>query len=125
MLSMSKGNDKELTMKAEEKLMCPQCNHNLRKIPVRVQDAHTQAISYQCGHCGYFEFEDASINTVLNELRENESPLKIKQKVVKLSQDRLGMYFNNNVVRSLNLKPGEEIYVSVPDKKHIIIEMRP
>ena len=49
--------------------------------------------------------------------------LKIKQKIVKLSQDRLGMYFNNHIVRSLNLKKGEEIYASVPDKKHIILEL--
>jgi hypothetical protein len=58
---------------------------------------------------------------VINELRE--TPLKIKQKIVKLSQDRLGIYFNKNIVRSLNLKKGEEIYLSVPDKKHIVIEV--
>jgi hypothetical protein len=27
-------------------------------------------------------------------------------------------------VRSLDIKKGEEIYVSVPDKKHIVLELR-
>ena len=58
---------------------------------------------------------------VVQELRD--TPLKIKQKVIKLSQDRLGIYLNNNVVRSLNIKKGEDIYVSVPDKKHIVLEI--
>jgi hypothetical protein len=49
--------------------------------------------------------------------------LNIKQKIVKLSQDRLGIYFNKNVVRSLHLKKGEDIFVSVPDKKHIVLEI--
>ena len=49
-----------------------------------------------------------SSQKVVQELRE--TPLKIRQKIVKLSQDRLGIYFNNNVVRSLDLKKGEEIF---------------
>ena len=48
----------------------------------------------------------------------------MKQKIVKISQDRLGVYFNNNIIRSLDLKKGEEIYVSVPDKRHIILELK-
>jgi hypothetical protein len=58
---------------------------------------------------------------VLHELRE--TPLRIKQKIVKLSADRLGMYFSKHIVRSLDMKKGEDIYISVPDKKHIIIEI--
>lgn len=58
---------------------------------------------------------------MLEELRE--TPLKLRQKVVKLSQDRLGIYFSSHVVRSLNIKKGEEIYLSVPDKRHILIEL--
>ena len=37
---------------------------------------------------------------------------------------KLGIYFNNNVVRSLGLKKGEEIYISVPDRKHIVLELQ-
>jgi hypothetical protein len=50
--------------------------------------------------------------------------LKIKQNIIKLSQDRLGIYFNANIIRSLGLKKGEEIYLSVPDKGHILLELQ-
>ncbi len=102
-------------------MKCPKCDATLKKVEVKVHGARNKAISYQCPKCDYFEFEPASSKKVVEELRE--SPLKIKQKVVKLSQDRLGIYFNNNVVRSLNIKKGEEIYISVPDKKHIVLEL--
>ena len=101
-------------------MKCPKCSSNLKKIEVNVEGAKSKAISYQCTKCDYFEFEPQSSQKVIEELRE--APLKIKQKVIKLSQDRLGIYFNSNVVRSLGLKKGEDIYVSVPDKKHILIE---
>lgn len=100
---------------------CPECKSGMKKINVKVAGALHKAISYQCPKCGYFEFESNSAKKVVEELRE--TPLKIKQKVIKLSQDRLGMYFNKDVVRSLNLKKGEEVLVSVPDKKHILIEL--
>ena len=101
-------------------MKCPKCSSNLKKIEVNVEGAKSKATSYQCTKCDYFEFEPQSSQKVIEELRE--APLKIKQKVIKLSQDRLGIYFNSNVVRSLGLKKGEDIYVSVPDKKHILIE---
>ncbi|MBI3034012.1 zf-TFIIB domain-containing protein [Candidatus Woesearchaeota archaeon] len=103
-------------------MKCPNCNSELRKVEVNVHGAESKAISYQCTKCDYFEFEQKSSQKVIEELRE--TPLKIKQKIVKLSQDRLGIYFNSNIVRSLEIKKGEEIYVSVPDKRHILIELR-
>jgi hypothetical protein len=33
------------------------------------------------------------------------------------------MYINKDVARSLNLKGGEEVFVSIPDKKHIVVEL--
>jgi hypothetical protein len=102
-------------------MKCPKCDSSLKKVEVSVHGAKQKAISHQCTKCDYFEFESESSKKVVEELRE--TPLKIKQKIVKLSQDRLGMYFNNHIVRSLNLKKGEDIYASVPDKKHIIIEI--
>lgn len=101
---------------------CPKCNSGLKRVEVKVAGAKTKAISYQCPIDDYFEFEQKSSSKVLEELRE--TPLKIKQKIVKLSQDRLGIYFNNNIVRSLNMKKGEEIFLSVPDKKHILLEIK-
>lgn len=100
---------------------CPKCNSNLKKVEVVVAGAQNKAISYQCQKCDYFEFEPISSQKVIQELRE--TPLKIKQKIIKLSQERLGIYFNSNVVRSLNLKKGEELYISIPDKKHIVLEL--
>ena len=102
-------------------MQCPNCNTKLDKVEVSVHGANKKVISYQCPNDDYFEFEPQSSKEVVEELRE--SPLKIKQKVVKLSGERLGIYFNQNVVRSLNIKKGENIYVSVPDKKHILLEL--
>ena len=100
---------------------CPHCAATLKMINVTVHGATNKVTSYQCSRCDYFEFEPQSSRKVIEELQE--TPLKIKQKVVKLSQDRLGIYFNQNVVRSLEIKSGEEVSISVPDKKHIIIEL--
>ena len=102
-------------------MKCPKCRWELKQVSVRVAGAKQQATSYQCPKCDYFEFEKKSSQKVLEELKD--TPLKIRQKVVKLSQDRLGIYFNSNIVRSLGIKKGEEIFLSVPDKKHILIEL--
>ncbi|MFH1592322.1 MAG: hypothetical protein ABIB47_03070 [Candidatus Woesearchaeota archaeon] len=102
-------------------MRCPECDSNLRKVKVKVHGAESRVISYQCPKCDYFEFEPISSGKVIKELRE--TPLKIRQKIIKLSQDRLGMYINKDVARSLNLKGGEEVYVSVPDKKHLVVDI--
>ncbi|MBI2598363.1 MAG: hypothetical protein HYW50_04155 [Candidatus Diapherotrites archaeon] len=102
-------------------MKCPNCSANLKRVEVKVQGASIKAISYQCQNCDYFEFEPVSSKKVIEELRE--TPLKIKQKIIKLSKNRLGMYFSNHVTRSLDLRKGEDLYVSVPDKNHIILEL--
>ena len=104
-------------------MQCPKCSSNLRKVEVNVEGAEQKAISYQCTKCDYFEFEEKSAAKVVKELKARETPLKIRQKIIKLSQDRLGMYFNKNIVESLNLKAGEEVFVSVPDKDHIMLKI--
>ncbi|MBS3158226.1 hypothetical protein J4206_02975 [Candidatus Woesearchaeota archaeon] len=109
--------------KPERFLACPKCGSNLKKTEVNVEGAEQKATSYQCVKCDYFEFEEKSAANVVKELKAKETPLKIKQKIIKLSQDRLGMYFNKNIVDSLALKAGEEVYVSVPDKSHIILKI--
>jgi len=102
-------------------MKCPNCNHELKKVEISVAGADSKAVSYQCPNCDYFEFESESSKKVINEL--NNAPLKIKQKIIKLSQDRLGIYLNSDIVRSLSLKSGEDIFVSVPDKNHIVLEI--
>jgi len=103
-------------------MRCPKCNLNFRKIEVNVEGAEQKVISYQCAKCDYFEFEEKSAAKVVKELKTKETPLKIRQKIIKLSQNRLGMHFNKNIVESLELKAGEEVYVSVPDKGHIVLK---
>ena len=102
---------------------CPKCNSNMKEVKVKIQDASSPVTSYQCSKCGYFDFEERSINEAIVEIKAKEAPLKIKQKIIKLSHDRLGMYINRDVARSLNLKGGEEVYVSVPDKKHLVVDV--
>lgn len=102
---------------------CPNCQTKLKKVKVDVEDAKTKAISYQCTNCDYFTFEPKSAVEIVREIKEKESPLKIKQKIIKLSKDRLGMYFNQDIIRSLNLKAGEEVYITIPDKKRIVLRL--
>jgi len=107
----------------EFNMKCPKCNALMKEVKIKIQDADSPVISFQCSKCGYFDFEKASINRAINEIKVKEEPLAIKQRIVKLSQDRIGMYINRDIARSLNLKGGEEIYVSVPDKKHFIVSI--
>ena len=102
---------------------CPQCGSKMRAISVKIQDADSPVTSYQCGKCGYFELEDKSIKKAIDEIKTKEMALQIRQRIIKLSQGRLGMYINRDVARSLNLKGGEEVYISVPDKKHMIVNV--
>lgn len=106
-------------------MKCLKCKNQMKAIKVRIQDADSPALSYQCSNCGYFDFEEKSITKVIDELnKKEESALKLKQKIIKLSHDRLGMYINKDVARSLNLKGGEEVYVSVPNKKKIVLNLQ-
>jgi hypothetical protein len=109
--------------KSTEFLTCPKCNTTMKEVKVKIQDADSPVTSYQCASCGYFNFEEQSINNAIHEIKDKETPLQIKQKIIKLSQDRLGMYINRDVARSLNLKGGEDIYVSIPDKKHLVVSL--
>ena len=102
---------------------CPKCNGKMKEIKVKIQDADSPVTSYQCADCGYFDFEEKSINKAINEIKLKETPLAIKQKIIKLSHDRLGMYINRDVARSLNLKGGEDVYVSVPDKHRMVLKV--
>lgn len=112
-----------MKMTSEKFLTCPKCNSELKKALVDIEDATTSAITYQCKDCDYYSFEPESTMKIIDEIKQKESPLKIKQKIIKLSCDRLGMYFNKDVIDSLNLKSGEEVYVSVPNKNRIILDI--
>ena len=102
---------------------CHKCKGKMKEVKVKIQDADSPVTSYQCAKCGYFDFEERSINKAINEIKLKEAPLAIKQKIIKLSHDRLGMYINRDIARCLDLKGGEEVYVSVPDKKHLVVNV--
>src|SRR3989344_7533771 len=104
-------------------MKCPKCSHKLKKINVTIEDAETKAVSYQCPNCDYVTFDPKSSIQVIREIKEKESPLKMKQKIIKLSKDRLGIYFNQDIIRSLSLKSGEDVLISVPDKKRIVLKI--
>lgn len=104
-------------------MKCPRCNSGLKRKKVEIEGAMNKALSYQCLTCGYVEFEKDSSAKVIEELKKRETPLKIRQKIIKLSQNRLGIYLNQNIVRSLNIRAGEEVFISVPDKKHIVLNL--
>ncbi|MFH1649176.1 MAG: hypothetical protein ABIA93_01360 [Candidatus Woesearchaeota archaeon] len=102
-------------------MKCPKCGGLLKTVQVEVEGAEQKVRSYQCQSCDYFSFDPTSSRKVVEELRA--TPLQIKQHIVKLSQDRLGMYFNKHIIESLSLENGREIRISVPDKNHIVIEL--
>ncbi len=104
-------------------MKCPKCKTELKKIEVEIEGAVNKAVSYQCPKCGYLKFEKKSSEKVIAELREVEPPLKMEQTVIRLSKDRVGMYFNRHVTKSLGLKPGKKILISVPSKKRILLEI--
>jgi hypothetical protein len=99
-------------------MKCPDCGKVMRKVMVKIEDADSLVATHQCA-CGNFCFEDDSIRQALKEINH----LKIRQRVVKISKNRLGMYFNRDVVRCLGLEGGEDIYVSMPAKNKVLIEM--
>ena len=104
-------------------MKCPECNNLMKEVKVKIQDADSLVSSYQCAKCGHFDFEDTSINIAIREIKERETPLKIRQKLVKISQDRLGIYLNKDIIRSLHLRAGKEVYISVPNEKRIVVSL--
>lgn len=104
-------------------MKCPECKKQMRKILVEVEGAGNKILSYQCKNCGKIEFDKKTGMKVVKELEENEA-LSIQQKLINLSHGRIGTYFNKNIIRSLNLKAGMDIYVTVPDRNHMVIEIK-
>jgi len=105
----------------KKNISCPKCNSRMKEVKVKIQDADSPVISYQCPKCDYFDFEEKSMTKAIGEIKLKEQPLQIRQKIIKLSHDRLGLYINRDVARCLDLRSGQEIYISVPDKKHFVV----
>jgi len=52
--------------KSKRFLTCPKCHSKMREVEVKIQDADSPIISYQCGECCYFDFEEKSISRAIN-----------------------------------------------------------
>ncbi len=102
---------------------CPECGKNLRMVMVSIEDAETKAKTYQCPHCDYFRFDPLNKDKIMKEVKQKEQ-LRAKQKIIKFSNNRLGVYLNPNIVKSLDLRAGEEVNISVPDPKHILVSLK-
>jgi DNA-directed RNA polymerase subunit M/transcription elongation factor TFIIS len=105
-------------------MKCPKCGSALKRVDVDIEDSSRPVMSYQCPKCDYFSFDKKSMKKAIKEIRQKEAALRISQRIIKLSKDRLGMYFNKNVVESLDLKAGKEVYIYVPDKEHIVLQLK-
>lgn len=103
---------------------CPKCNEKMEEIKVKVEGAVKRVTSYQCD-CGYFEFDQKTGKDVIREIEsKSKSPLNIRQKFIKISHNRLGNYWDENIIRATDIKAGETFFVSVPDPKHILISLK-
>ncbi|MBI5391165.1 hypothetical protein HZB02_06775 [Candidatus Woesearchaeota archaeon] len=90
---------------------------------ITIQDAKSPVLSHQCPKCSYFDFDGKTMEKAISEIKAKETALKMKQKIIKLSHNRLGIYLNKDVARTLHLKGGEEVLISVPDKHKLVVEL--
>ena len=84
--------------------MCPQCKSNLEKAKFDVGYG-VEVESLNCKKCGFNITENNKLKTAISSLREHMSK---EVKIVKVGTG-LGVRFPNEIVKSYNLKKGEEI----------------
>lgn len=63
-------------------MKCPQCTNQLRKVFVRIHDAQSKVISYQCGKCFYFDFEETTIKIAIREIETQSKNLGSSERTV-------------------------------------------
>ena len=95
---------------------CPNCHVEAKAAELLIEEA----VRYRCGTCEYSKLEPVASRTATP---PSTSPLQLKQKITTISQGRLGLYLNQDLVRSLGLKAGQEVFVSVPDGQHILVRL--
>jgi len=110
-------------------MKCKKCGGSLKMFEVEVEDSDLGSTGFECNKCGELYFDGEKSRAVVEELKIKE-PLKelpalsIRQKIIKLSKNRLGFYFNKDIARSAKLKAGEPIEVRLLDKKKILVEVK-
>lgn len=108
---------------------CKKCGGKLESFRVKVEDSDLPSEGFECNKCGELFFDEKKGKAVVEELRRKEllgelPVLSIKQKIIKLSKDRIGFYFDKDIARCAELKAGEPIEVRLLDKKTILLEVR-
>ena len=96
---------------------CPNCHLELKPAEVLVEET----VKYECEKCAYAHHEPKESRKEM--ATKGLSPLTLRQKITTLAQGRLGLYLSQDVVRSLKLKAGQEVHVSVPDEKTLMIKL--
>lgn len=109
-------------------MKCKKCGGSLERFAIDVEDSDLGSEGSECKKCGELFFDEKKGEAVVKDLKRkelfNELPaLSIRQKIIKLSKDRIGFYFSKDLARCAELKAGEPIEVSLLDKKRILIEV--
>jgi hypothetical protein len=107
---------------------CKDCGGKLKKVHVKVEGTDVASECTECANCGNLSFDQKAGRAVVGDLRKKEflkefPALSIRQRVVKLSKDRLGFYFSKDVIRCAKIKAGCSVDVRLLDKKHILLEV--
>ena len=107
---------------------CEKCDGSLKKFKVEVEDSDLSSEGFECVKCGELFFNKEKGKEIVADLKRKEMleelpVLSIKQKIIKLSKDRIGFYFNKDIVRCAGLKAGEPVEVRLLDKKRILVEV--
>lgn len=104
---------------------CPDCGEEMVFVEVAVEDADSKVISYQCPSCGHFEFDQESSRKAVSELKDKhkKSRKEVEERIVKFTDNKLGIYLDAETVKSLNLMPGTKIWLSFPSKKRIVVRI--
>lgn len=109
-------------------MKCKKCGGTLERFAVGVEDSDLPGEGFECKKCGELFFDEKKSRAIVEGLKKKEllkelPALSIRQKIIKLSKDRLGFYFNKDIVRCAKLKAGEPIEVRLLDKKRIMVEI--
>lgn len=83
---------------------CSQCKSNLEKATFDIGYG-VNVESLHCAKCGFNITEDNNLRTALTSLRQQMSK---ETKIIKVGSG-LGLRFPNDIVKSLNLRKGEEV----------------
>jgi transposase-like protein len=84
--------------------LCPQCKHAMEKTKFDVGYG-IQVDSLHCKKCGFNITESTKLKAALGSLRDR---MRKEVKIVKVGTG-LGVRFPNEIVKSYNLKQGEDI----------------